>query len=586
MEEVLKASLGFEKADVVIEGSKLINVATGEIYESSIAIKYGTIIDVGEVEDLKSTSSKIIEADGLYVAPGFIDAHVHVESSHLTIAGFAEAAIPHGTVATVVDPHEIANVMGLEGVKAMIDEAEAFPFKVYFMAPSCVPSSSFETSGSKLGLGEVEVLLDRKEVLGLAEVMNYPEVLRMDGDTLAKIKLALERGKLIDGHCPNLRGRKLSAYLTAGARSDHESLSVDEAIEKLRKGAYLMVREGSSAKSLESILKEVVRQGLDLRRVMLVTDDIDARDLIQGHLNVLVAKAVGLGIDPIEAIRMVTLNPSNCFNLERRVGLVAPGWRANLVLLQDLKKFKVYGTLVDGSLLALRGTMLTGLVRKRYPEAFHHSVKLQPILDPLIFAIKVPLKKGIARVRVMVVKADTIVAEGAIATLDVEEGLVWPKQDVDVLQAGVVERHHGTGRLGLGFISGLGMEKGAVASSYAHDSHNIIVAGASWRDMCLAVNKLIELQGGCVVVAENKVEAVVRLEVAGLMSYGKPLDVAEAFSKVQDVLKSLGCKLPSPLQTLSFISLPVISHLRLTDRGLIDVEARAFVEPIVKLEAG
>lgn len=585
LEEALKASLGLEKADLIIEDCKLVNVATGEIYEASIAIKGEVVVGVGDVKELEGNNTEVIEAHGLYAAPGFIDGHVHVESSHLTLTGFAEAVLPHGTTSAVIDPHEMANVLGVEGVQAMINEARQLLFKAYFMTPSCVPSApGLETSGAELGLREVGHLLDHEEVLGLAEVMNYPGVLIRDRGVLGKIELAISKGKLVDGHCPGLRGRKLSAYIVAGPRSDHESLDGEEAVEKLRQGMWVMVREGSSSKNLEPILREILRQGLDLRRIMIVTDDVEPRDLIQGHLDVVLRKAVMLGLEPLEAIRMVTLNPSTYFALERQAGLVAPGWKADVVLIEDLEKVKVRYTIVNGVTVAADSKMQVKLGGYRYPESFHVTVKLPPLLDPHIFAVKAPISKGVAVVRVMVVKDGSLVTEASTTTLEVKEGLVKPDPYRDVLQAAVVERHGKSGRVGLGFVSGFSLKKGAIASSYAHDSHNIVVVGASWTDMALAVNKVVDMQGGYAVAVDGRVEAEVKLEVAGLMSYDAPLKVAEAFSRVQEALEHLGCRLTSPLQTLSFISLPVIPKLKLTDRGLVDVESFSLIDPLVSVE--
>lgn len=569
------------EASLVIRSAKLVNVATREVYEASIAIHRGEVLDVGYVEDLIGPSTTVIDAHGLYLAPGFIDGHVHLESSHLTLSRFAEAALVHGTTSAVFDPHEIANVAGAAGVEALMAEAEAIPFGSYFTVPSCVPSApGLETSGAELGLSDVERLLKRPNVVGLAEVMDYLGLLRREPSVLNKVAAALRLMKRIDGHCPRLRGRRLASYAAAGPSSDHECVDGEEAVEKLRLGLWVMVREGSAARGLEETLRTVLRKGLDTSRLMLVTDDLDPRDLLLGYFDLRLKKAVELGMDPIEAIRLVTLNPSTYFRLDRRAGLIAPGWRADLVVLKDLEGFEVSHVILAGELAVSNGSLLRPLPQVKYPEPLYRSVKA-PKLSPADFAIRVRVDEGEAEVRAVEVRDGSLVTGERRARLKVVNGLVRPSPEADIIQLAVVERHGRGGGVGRGFLSGLGLRRGAVASTYAHDSHNIVVAGASWEDMARAVERLRELQGGFVVAVEGKVEAELELKVAGLLSLERAEQVARALEGVEGALRRLGCRLSRPLQTLSFISLPVIPKLRLTDKGLVDAEEGRIVDPVL-----
>lgn len=573
-----------EEADLVIKSARLVNVATGEVYEASIAISSGRVVDVGCVDDLIGSGTEVVEAHGLYAAPGFIDGHVHLESTHLTLASFAEVAIPHGTTSAVFDPHELANVAGRVGVEALMREADALPFGSYFTTPSCVPSApGLETSGAELRASEVERLLRRPRVVGLAEVMDFPGVLRRHPLVTRKIEAALKLGKRVDGHCPRLTGRALASYIAAGPSSDHESSSGEEALEKLRLGLWVMVREGSVARNLEELLRAVVKEGLDVSRLMLVTDDLDPRDLASGYFEPRLRRAVELGVEPIDAVRLVTLNPSTYFRLDHEVGLVAPGRRADVVLLQDLTSFKPIYVVLKGKLTARGGVLLRECPKLEYPKRLRRSVKVAKP-SPLDFAIKVDIKEGCVEARVIELREGSLITEERRATLRVINGLVHPSPDIDVVQVAVVERHGKSGNIGLGFASGLGLREGAVASTYSHDSHNIVVAGASWSDMAKAVERLRRLQGGFAVALRGSIIAELRLEVAGLMTHAPPAEVAKALEEVEDALHDLGCRLKRPMQALSFISLPAIPKLKLTDKGLVDVEMGRLVSPVLKDE--
>ncbi|MEM4699926.1 MAG: adenine deaminase [Candidatus Nezhaarchaeales archaeon] len=569
------------EAALVIKSVNLVNVATGEVYETSIAINRGVVVDVGCVDDLVGPSTEVIDAHGLYAAPGFIDGHVHLESSHLTLSRFAEAALIHGTTSAVFDPHEIANVAGAAGVRALMTEAEALPFGSYFTVPSCVPSApGLETSGAELGVDDVEGLLMEPNVVGLAEVMDYLGVLGRRAPVLSKIEAALRLMKRVDGHCPGLRGRRLANYIAAGPSSDHECIDGNEAVEKLRLGLWVMVREGSAARGLDEVLRAVLKEGLDTSRLMLVTDDLDPRDLASGYFDIRLRRAVELGMDPVEAIKLVTLNPSTYFRLDRRAGLIAPGWRADLVILKDLRSFEVAYVTLAGRLAVSKGSLLLSLPQTEYPEQLCKTIKVST-LTPTDFVVRAHVREGEVEARAIEVCDGSLITKERRVKLKVANGLVHPSPEADVIQLSVVERHGRGGGVGRGFLSGFGLKEGAIASTYAHDAHNIVVAGASWLDMAKAVERLRELQGGYVVISRGKVEAELELKVAGLLSSERPERVARALEEVEGALRKLGCSLSRPLQTLSFISLPVIPKLRLTDKGLVDVEEGRIVSPVL-----
>lgn len=566
-------SSGDVKADLLIHGS-LVNVYSGCISESYIGVKDGRIIYVGK---RPISAKRNIDAGSKFILPAYIDGHVHIESSLVTPSQFAMAVIPRGTCCVVADPHEIANVCGVEGIKFMIEDSARTPLKIYFMIPSCVPATNLETSGAKIGLEEIEELKQIKQILGLGEVMNFPGVINSEEEIMAKIKSC--EGMVIDGHAPGLRGEALCAYIAAGIMSDHESVTAEEAMEKLSLGMWIMIREGSTAKNL-SELSRIVSKGCP-ERVMLVTDDRHADDLLtEGHLDYVLKRAVEEGIDPVDAVRMVTVKPAEYFGL-RRLGAVSPGKSANIVIVDDLKEFKAEIVLIDGEIVAKKGEYLGTLGKSIIKRAVEKTVHIDKLL-PEDFKVSYcgPEDKQV-EVMVIEVVPDQIFTEKIQCRLPVENGEVLSDLEKDIVKICVVERHRGSRRIGKGFVKGFGLKKGALASTVAHDSHNIVAIGVSEDDICRAVNRIQEIDGGLVAVSGEEIKCELPLPIAGLMSDRGIGFVAERMDELNKSASDLGCHLRSPFMALSFLALPVIPKLKITDLGLVDVEKMKLIDLFV-----
>lgn len=552
MERILEVAKGERKAEKVLKGANLVNVRAKEIEERDIAIQDGHIVGVG-----KYRGREEIDAGGLYAAPGFIDAHIHVESTLLTPAQFARVAVPTGTTTVVSDPHEIANVMGVKGINFMVDDAEEVPLKYYFTAPSCVPSTELETSGARLGPEKIERLLDRERCVGLGEVMNFPGVINGDEEVLSKVQAARKRNLAIDGHAPMLSGKELNAYISQGIKSEHECSTASEAREKLSLGMRIMARQGSSAKNLEALVPVLKSSPEDC---MLVTDDRHPDDLMeQGHVDYLLCSAVQHGVDPVEAIRMVSLNPAEYFGL--KTGRIVPGAPADIVLLKDLEEFRAEKVFVDGELVADGGN-------PRFESGKGKEVRNTVNVDKVEEKDLDPDIKGEVRVIGLI--------EGQLLTESLTEEIT-EYGDKDVLPLAVIERHEASGNVGKGFVKGFGLEEGALASTVGHDSHNLIVVGTDTKSMKTAAEKLIEVGGGMAAARGKELLSILELPVAGLMSRKQPSTIRAKFKSLTDAARELGCKIDSPFMMLSFLTLPVIPELKLTDKGLVDVEKSEIV---------
>lgn len=556
MEETIKAARGHEPVDLLIKNARVVDVFTGEILATSVAVHAGRVVGFGDYK-----GREVIDIEGRYLCPGFIDGHIHIESTMLTPPEFARAVVPHGTTAVVTDPHEIANVLGGAGIDYMLNASSGLPVTVYVMLPSCVPATKMETSGAKLSVADLEPLLARERVLGIAEMMNYPGVLAADPDVLNKITIAA--GRPVDGHAPGLTGKDLCAYIAAGIHSDHECTTAAEAREKLRLGMHIMVREGSTEKNLKELVSIVTPA--NSRRFMLVTDDRHPEDLItEGHMDYLVRRAIEEGVEPLVAIQMATINTAGYFGLAD-TGAVAPGYRADLAVLDDLERVTVSRVFKDGRLVAEGGQTLPFAASP--PGSVVHDTVI--VDNRSLTRLKVKAAGG--RVRVIGVIPGQIVTEKLVVEPRVEGGMVVSDPERDILKLVVVERHHASGNIGIGFVKGLGLKSGAIASSVAHDSHNIIAAGVSDADIRAAVIEIEKMNGGAVVVEDGRTMAALPLPVAGLMS-DKPVGaVAAAAQEVVGAARDLGCTLDDPLITLSFLALPVVPEFKLTDKGLVDV---------------
>lgn len=556
--DIIRCARGETPADLLLKGGRIVDVFSGETVTGDVAIKNGTIAGIGAYR-----AARTVELDGRFVTPGFIDAHVHIESTMIGVSEFARAVAARGTTTVIADPHEIANVLGAAGIRYMLAASADQPVNVFFMLPSCVPATSMETAGARLTADDLRPLMDEERVLGLAEMMNYPGVLAADVEVLRKIDLAASARKPVDGHAPGLTGTDLNAYAAAGIASDHECTTLAEAREKLRAGLHIMVREGTAAKNLAALLPLITPH--TCRRMMWCTDDRHAHDLLtEGHIDVIVRSAIGRGLDPLSAIRMATLNPAEYFGL-RHLGAVAPGRRADLLVIDDLKHLGIGQVYSRGQLVAVDGRIVEGLER---PGSIGAPRAMRVPTGALDFSIAAIGR----RVRVIEIVPGQIVTGSRVADARIENGQAVADTDRDLLKLAVVDRHSGRGRMAVAFVRGLGLEKGAIASSVAHDAHNIIVAGAGDRDMTVAVGRIVEMGGGLAVAAGGRVLAELALPVAGLMAEAPLPEVAAALERLTAAARSLGSLLKDPFMTLSFLALPVIPALKLTDRGLVDVE--------------
>ena len=554
---LISVAKGEHPADLILANAKVVNTFTGEIEPGNVAIYDDRIAGVGNYHQAK----QVLDLTGKYLAPGLINGHTHLESSMLDIGQYARAVVPRGTLALVTDLHEIANVCGLEGMRYVLNCARRLPLDLFLMAPSCVPATHLETAGASISPQEIRQVLKWPECIGLGEVMNFPGVLGGDASVLSKIALA--KGRIIDGHAPGVTGKDLAAYIAAGILSDHESVSLDEARDKLRQGMFIMIREGSSEKNLDALLPLVTDK--TFRRCFFVVDDRSCADLLRdGDIDAVVRKAIRRGLDPVRAIQMATINTAEYFHLNR-LGAVAPGYLANLIVLGDLTNLPIDMVFYRGRLVAREGKPLFRLSRPS-DRGITNTVNVRPFP---VEALRL-VASGETRPVIEVVPGQ-IITRKRLQKVKAVDGAIVPDTGRDILKLAVVERHKATGNIGLGLVGGFGLKKGALASSVAHDSHNIIVVGTNDEDIFAAVKEIERLQGGLVVAAEGKVSASLGLPIAGLLS-DEPLEsVVDKLERLEQRAKDLGTTLPSPFATLSFLALPVIPELRLTDLGLVDV---------------
>jgi adenine deaminase len=557
MTRFIAVAKGELPADLILTNAKIVNVFTGEIELGNVAIYEERIVGVGDYHQAK----QILDLDGKYLAPGLINGHTHLESSMLDITQYAEAVVSHGTLAVISDLHEIANVCGLDGIRYVLSCARRLPLEFFLMAPTCVPSTHLETSGASLGPEDIRQLLRWRDCIGLGEVMNFPDVLGADVSILSKINLA--RGRVVDGHAPSVSGKNLNAYISTGIYSDHESVSLDEAREKLRRGMWVMIREGSSEKNLDDLLPLVTDR--TFKRCFFVVDDRSCGDLLRdGDIDAVVRKAIRRGLDPVRAIQMATINSAEYFGL-KRLGAVAPGYLANLIVINDLSDLVVDTVFYRGCLVAKDGKPL---FHSHHPTGsiLTNTVNIKPFS---IAALQL-LASGENEPVIEIIPSQ-IITRKKLEVFEVSNGLITPDISRDILKLVVIERHQATGNIGVGMVTGFGLKKGAIASSIAHDSHNIVVVGTGDEDILAAVKEIVRLQGGLVVVAKGKVLGSLALPIAGLLS-DEPLEmVVGKLEKLEQLALNLGSTLISPFSTLSFLALPVIPDLRLTDLGLVDV---------------
>ncbi len=551
-------------ADLILADARVVNVFTGEVEPGNVAICGDRIAGVGDYHQAR----QVLDLGGKYLAPGLINGHTHLESSMLDVAQYARAVVPRGTLAVVTDLHEIANVCGLEGIRYVLKCARRLPLELFLMAPSCVPATHLETSGACLEPEEIRQLLRWKGCIGLGEVMNFPGVLSGDEAVLSKINLA--RGKVIDGHAPGVTGKNLTAYIAAGILSDHESVSLEEAEEKLRQGMFIMIREGSSEKNLDALLPLVTDK--TYKRCFFVVDDRSCADLLRdGDIDAVVRRAIRRGLDPVRAIQMATINTAEYFRLDK-LGAVAPGYLANLIVTGELSELPIDMVFYRGRLVAKDGKPLFPLYQADN-KGLTDTVKIKP------FDIEVLRLMASGETEpVIEIVPGQIITRKRVEKVGVKDGVIMPETGRDILKLVVVERHKATGNIGLGLVAGFGLKRGALASSVAHDSHNIVAVGTNDEDILVAVKEIEKQQGGLAVAVGGRVSGSLALPVAGLLS-DEPLEVVVArLEKLEKLARDLGTTLPSPFATLSFLALPVIPELRLTDLGLVDVNAFKLVK--------
>ncbi len=559
---IIKVARGEEEADLLFKNARLINVLSGEVHEADVAVADTRVVGLGDYR-----AKEVLDLQGAYLGPGLIDGHVHIESSMLRIPEFARVVVPHGTTTVIADPHEIANVLGLDGIKYMMESSKGNPLGVYFMLSSCVPASPLETAGSRLMSYDLSPLLGEEWVVGIAEVMNYPGVLLRNEDMLEKIRIGSH--KRVDGHAPHLSGRDLNAYIAAGIMSDHESSSFEEAREKLQRGMYIMIREGSVAKNMEALLPLVTPE--NARRCMFVSDDDDPADLLDhGHMDRIVRKAIGLGLNPVLAIQMATINTAEYFAL-RDLGAIAPGYRADMVIFDDFESFEIRKVFRGGRLVAQNGRMLPMDIKR--PEVPLRGTVNVAWIELEHFRIKA---KG-RQAKIIGLTPNQLVTKQLVEEVKTVNGLAVADVERDILKLAVIERHLASGNTGLGFVKGFGLKRGALASSVAHDSHNLIVVGTNDLDMMTAAVEIVKMQGGLVAAAEGKVLATLRLPIAGLMSDKSAEEVRAGMNNLEEIAQDLGCTVSTPFMAMSFLALPVIPSLKLTDKGLVDVKKFEFV---------
>ncbi len=554
--KLISVARGDVPADLLFKNARIINTFVGIIEEGNVAVYDGRIAGVGNYYKAK----KIIDLDGSYLAPGFINGHSHFESSMLHPVRYAQAVVPHGTSTVITDLHEIANVSGIAGIKFVIDWAEKLPIDMLFMAPSCVPATHMETSGAEITARDIKKMLKWQGVIGLGEMMNFPGVIHGDKQVLGKITAA--RGRVIDGHAPGVTNKRLNAYLAAGIHSDHESTTIEEGREKLRRGMYLMIREGSSEKNLAALLPLI--NDKTYKRCFFVVDDRSCYDLLnEGDVDAVVRKAIQNGLEPVRAIQLATINTAEYFRLYD-VGGIAPGYVANLITINDLTRLEIDMVFYKGNLVAKNGSYL--LETETLLNELTDTVRIKPFN---IEALRLTAREE--SFPVIEIIPGQIITKKRIEKVKIKDGVILPDLDEDILKLVVVERHKATGNIGLGLVKGFGLKQGALASSIAHDSHNIIAVGTNDYDIFVAIKEIERLQGGLVVCSNGTVIASLPLPIAGLLS-PEPLEtVVNQFENVERLASGLGNVPPAPFAVLSFLALPVIPELKLTDMGLVDV---------------
>jgi adenine deaminase len=575
--ELTAVCMGRRPADLIVRNGRLVSVHTREVLDGiEVAVAEGRVAMFGDCTHTVGPETQSIDAEGAYLVPGLIDTHLHVESVMVTVTRFAEAVLPRGTTTVFIDNHEMANVFGLEGMRWFLEEGRRLPLKVFLTVPSCVPAlPGFEDSGATLGLAEIREALGWEGVAGLGEMMNMPGVIEGDAQMHAEIAATLERGLPVTGHwsLAGQRDHRLQAYIAAGIDSCHETTTREDALAKLRAGMWVQFREGSTFRDVAALARVVTEDGVDPRHCLLVTDDVLPDTVAtDGHMDRVVRRAIEEGIDPLVAIQMATVNGAEYFGKRHDLGSIAPGRLADILFVEDLRDFRPHRVLVDGQ----PPGEFPGY---EYPREAYASIRLARPVTAVDF--RIPAEGERALVRAIGVASGTVTTENVVVEAPVVGGEVPASPELDLAKAASIERHGGPGTIGLGFITGLGLTRGAVGSTVAHDNHNVLVAGMSDADMVFAVEQLVEAGGGMIAVADGEVLALVELPIAGLVSDRPVAELADKAHSLSEAYKDLGSAVEGPEMIFSFLSLGVIPALRLTNRGLVDALEFELVPPVV-----
>lgn len=580
---------GNTPANTVIKNVNLINVCTREIINNiDIAISEGRIALVGDAKHCIGEKTKVIEGNGEYVAPGFLDGHMHVESSMLSVGEYAKAVIPHGTVGIYMDPHEMCNVLGLAGVKLMMEDGVQSPLKTMLTIPSCVPAiSGFEDSGAFISDEDIAVTMKWENTVGLGEMMNFPRILSSDKNTHNIIGETLKADKVVTGHYSlSETGAGLNSYIASGIRCCHESTRAEDALAKMRLGMYAQFREGSAWHDLHEVAKSITENTIDTRFATLVSDDTHPNTLIsKGHMDHILRRAIEEGIDVITAIQMVTINTAQCFRMDHELGSIAPSKCADIVFLNNLTDLKVTRVIINGELVAENGMILYEEGKYQYPHWATHTMNIKNKIISSSFLIPIPNEFGNNRevkVRTIEVIPGKVGTYEKIITFENKDGFIYSDESNDLIKAFVFERHRKTGTFSYGMIKGFGIKNGAMASTVAHDAHNLLVLGTNDEDMSLAANTLIESGGGMIVVSKGEILSHVPLPIAGLMNPNSALEMSGLVNELEKAWEKIGCTMPSPFMTMALISLACLPELRLTNRGLVDCRTFEFTNLFVK----
>lgn len=580
-QKLAKVALGEEKADLVIQNGTLVNVITGELQPNiDVAVACGRIAYVGDARHTIGDETQILDATSKYIAPGLMDGHMHVESTMLTVTEFARIALTQGTTSIFMDPHEIANVFGVEGVRQMHEEGQALPMRVFTTFPSCVPATDgLEDAGASLEVEDIKAGLAWDNVVGLGEVMNFPGVISGDAKMVGEIQETMKAGKTITGHFPDGSDHMLQAYIASGVTSCHETVTREQGLEKLRLGMYVMIREGSAWQDVKEVIKIVTEDKIATEHILLVTDDVYPQTLIEkGHINHVVRRAIEEGVDAVTAIKMASLNVATYFQMANDFGSVSPSKFADLLILDDLKQIQPSHVVINGSIIVKDKQLVVDLPTYTYSDKVKQSIHVKTKLTKQDFNLSAAVDSKKVTVNGIKVIENNARTKKIEAILPVENQLIQADLSQDIIKIACIDRHHQSGDLSIAFAQGFKLKRGAVASTVAHDSHNLLVMGADQSDMAVAANALIDLGGGMIVVENGEIIAQVPMPIAGLMSDSSAEEVVTQVRELEKAWKQLGCPLHAPFMTFSLIALPVIPEIRISNRGLVDVTTFSLID--------